>query len=101
VARCNELPLVRVALPEPPPAPKIPRQERLSNRWFEAVQEVEALDSSARIIHVMDREADDFTLMAQMQAAGIRFVIRVKATRRLGQDLSYHIDDRLQCARTH
>jgi hypothetical protein len=88
-------------LPEPPPTPKIPRQERLSNRWFEAVQEVEALHSSARIIHVMDREADDFTLMAQMQAAGIRFVIRVKATRRLGQDLSYNIDDRLQCARTH
>lgn len=83
------------------PTPKIPKQERLSNRWFEAVQEVEALHSSARIVHVMDREADDFTLMAQMWAAGIRFVIRVKATRRLGQDLSYNIGDRLQCARTH
>ncbi len=84
-----------------PPTPKITKEEKQSKRWFEAVQEVEALNSTARVVHVMDREADDFTLMAQMQAAGIRFVIRVKATRRLGQDLSYNIGDRLQCARTH
>ena len=86
--------------PVVPPTPKIPKEERQSKRWFGAVQEVEALHSSARTIHVMDREADDFTLMAQMHAAGIRFVIRVKTTRRLGQDLSFDIGDRLQCART-
>jgi len=85
--------------PEVPPTPKIRREQKRSARWFQAVQEVEGLHSSARLIHVMDREADDFVLMAQMDGLGNRFVIRVKKTRRLGEDLSYDIEDRLQCAR--
>jgi len=89
-----------VITPKAPPMPEVPKEKKLSRRWFEAVQEVEALHSSARVIHVMDREADDFTLMAQMQSAGIHFVVRVKGTRRLGEDLSYNIDERLQCAPT-
>ena len=86
--------------PAVPRTPKVPREQKLSARWFKAVQEVEGLHSSARVIHVMDREADDFVLIAQMDGVGNRFVIRVKATRRLGEDLSYDIADRLQCART-
>jgi hypothetical protein len=54
------------------------KEERPVKRWFEHVEETQRrLGSEVSPIHVMDREADSYKLLAQMQAGGHRFVIRV------------------------
>jgi hypothetical protein len=47
-------------------------------RWGQQVTAVGALGvDRARVVHVMDREADDYALFARMIGAGDRFVIRL------------------------
>lgn len=53
------------------------RPDRESNRWGQAVAEVEKrVDASTRLIHVMDREGDQYRLLDQIVAARGQFVIR-------------------------
>lgn len=74
-----------------------PETERESSRWWSLVHEVEeVLDLPKTVIHVMDREADDFVLLARLTAAGHRFVIRSKHDRKLdGGQVSQKISDAL------
>lgn len=53
-------------------------------RWGRQVAAVASLGAEvARIVHVMDREADDFALFAQLASAGHRFVVRLAHDRLL------------------
>lgn len=62
---------------------KAPQRE--SQRWWRGVQEVQGLfeGSGTELIHLMDREADDYELLATMLGAGVRFVVRLKFDRLL------------------
>jgi hypothetical protein len=71
-------------------SPRLPNgrnKEKVSNvmhRWGAQVREVRArLGDRADIVHVMDREADDYALLAAMEADGERFVVRQQTDRRL------------------
>ena len=58
-----------------------------SARWPAAVESVEKrIAAPAHAIHVMDREADSYSLLATMIAGGHRFVIRGKHDRTLIDD---------------
>jgi hypothetical protein len=55
-----------------------------TDRWGEQVSSVGAVGvDRTRIVHLMDREADDFALLAQMSGAADRFVIRLSHDRSL------------------
>jgi hypothetical protein len=55
-----------------------------SARWLAGVRRAEAvMDGAATMIHVMDREADIYALMAPMAASGVRFVVRAAQDRRV------------------
>jgi hypothetical protein len=48
-----------------------------SQRWFAQAHAVEQLGvSPSRLVHVMDREADNFELLARLVSHSFRFVIR-------------------------
>ena len=60
---------------------KTPRQQQMdpsreSQRWHRSVENVCRLVDARHVIHVMDREADAYDLMAAMVSRGERFVIR-------------------------
>jgi hypothetical protein len=87
------------------PSPKTKRRhtetvaegEKESARWWELVYEVsQRLPSGTQAIHVMDREADNYVLLAKMVAAQHRFVIRMQHDRRV--DLDGHKDPTLRHA---
>jgi hypothetical protein len=53
-------------------------------RWGQQVAAIASLGiDRARVVHVMDREADDFALFSQLVGAGDRFVIRLARDRLL------------------
>jgi hypothetical protein len=57
-------------------------EDRESLRWHEAVHEVaERLEGRAQAIHVMDREADSYELLADLLEHEQRFVVRVSHDR--------------------
>jgi len=59
-------------------------QENERSRWGRQVTAVGSLGvDRARVVHLMDREADDFALFAQLVAGGDRFVIRLAHDRLL------------------
>jgi hypothetical protein len=64
------------------------QKEPESRRWAALVEAVHAqLGDASQAIHVMDREADSYALLVPLLAHGRRFVIRVRADRRLdGED---------------
>jgi hypothetical protein len=74
-------------------------------RWFDHVQlSAERLGGPQKLIHVMDREADDFALLARLVEGGHRFIIRVAKDRLLAEStwresvkLS-HASARIECA---
>lgn len=67
-----------------------PTKERL--RWLRLMTEVEdRMAASARPIHVMDREADSFELIAGMLAQRGRFVVRATYDRRLAESTKTNI----------
>jgi Transposase DDE domain/Transposase DNA-binding len=75
------------------PTPKVklhPRErgrdeDRESLRWHDAVHEVaERLEGKSQAIHVMDREADSYELLADLLEHEQRFVVRVSHNRLLG-----------------
>jgi len=58
-----------------------------SDRWGEVASRVEGMmKGRARVIHVMDREADFYRLEAQLVDAGAEFVIRGSHTERILAD---------------
>jgi hypothetical protein len=62
-------------------------EDRESLRWHEAVHEVaERVEGHAQAIHVMDREADSYELLADLQEHQQRFVVRVSHDRLLRED---------------
>jgi hypothetical protein len=52
-------------------------------RWGEMVDAVENKVGAGKVIHVMDREADSFELLAAMMRSGARFVVRMAYDRAL------------------
>jgi hypothetical protein len=59
-----------------------PLHKRESQRWLALVKEVEArLSGRTAAIHVMDREADFYELLAPLLGSGARFVIRMQFDR--------------------
>jgi hypothetical protein len=59
-------------------------QDRESWRWWKGVEDsAGTLADSKRAIHVMDREADIFDLLARLVSGGHRFVVRSCHDRRL------------------
>lgn len=61
-------------------AKRAPNRE--SARWRELFEEVQTRIGAALPIHVMDREADEFTLLADMVEMSCRFVVRLSHGRR-------------------
>jgi hypothetical protein len=63
------------------------RDGRHQARWSEHVREVSALGLGAeRVVHVMDREADDYNVLALMVSTGARFVVRLYHDRAVKAD---------------
>lgn len=70
---------------------KTPRQrqqdgERESLRWARGVESIDGELPAGRAIHVMDREADDYVLLASLIRNGRRFIIRSSFDRRVAED---------------
>jgi Transposase DNA-binding/Transposase DDE domain len=61
---------------------------RESERWARGVQHAQEKLDGCRVIHVMDREADKYELMAHMLAHDQRFVLRSQHDRRLSSGSS-------------
>jgi hypothetical protein len=60
-----------------------PRAEKESSRWEnQAVAVAHAIPSSSRAIHLMDQEADDHTLFAELLRSKIDFIVRVAPQRK-------------------
>jgi hypothetical protein len=60
---------------------------RHQERWSDHVREAHALGPAPdQLVHVMDREADDYSLLALMTGIGARFVVRVQFNRLLVDD---------------
>jgi hypothetical protein len=53
------------------------QQDKESARWWQSVDEVSARARCAELIHVMDREADAYPLLARLVANRQRFVVRL------------------------
>lgn len=60
------------------------KPDNTMHRWAENVRLVrKRLGDAAHIVHVFDREADDYALLAEMVELGERFVVRQETDRRL------------------
>jgi hypothetical protein len=61
--------------------------ERESTRWLRGIESTEALLDGVDLIHVADRESDNYELLAKAIEQGARFVIRARVlTRRVVGD---------------
>lgn len=59
-----------------------PRKAKKSSRWeTQAVETNSYLPSDTRAIHLMDQEADDYSVFSALCAASLSFVIRVESRR--------------------
>lgn len=67
-------------------ARRTPREDKESAKWARSVEQAEEALGHRAVIHVMDRGADDYVLLAELVAKGRRFVIRGHAERRLERD---------------
>lgn len=65
-----------------------PRADKKSSRWeTQAIKTESYLPSGTRGIHVMDQEADDYSVFSALSVASIDFVIRVDPGRRTAENL--------------
>lgn len=63
---------------------RVKEAKKESARWWSLVEEVaQRLDDPSRAVHVMDREADNYVLLARMRHAEHNFVIRARHDRRI------------------
>jgi hypothetical protein len=54
------------------------------DRWFDSADKANALVGDPRLlVHVMDREADDYALFAKLVKTGARFVVRLQHDRQI------------------
>lgn len=71
---------------------RLPREEKVTSRWERlALSVAEGLPAGVESIHVMDQEADDFAVLAELMRHKLRFVIRAtgkRLTARVGQTLA-------------
>jgi hypothetical protein len=75
---------------------RVSREEKESARWLEGVREAEAqLGTGVDCIHVMDQEADNFVVLADLVDWKRRFVVRGSTERRLAGEETRHVDDAL------
>jgi hypothetical protein len=51
------------------------------DRWIEQVKQVCALTDPTRVVHLMDREADDYALFVELQNLGTRAIVRLQHDR--------------------
>lgn len=59
------------------------QKERESDRWLEGAAEAQAwTEGCQQVVHVMDREADSYRLLAEMDRLGADYVIRMRHNRR-------------------
>jgi len=66
--------------------------ERESLRWFRGFDAVDQLLKGADVIHVADREGDNYELFAQAIAAGQRFVVRARVLDRKVENSDGDVD---------
>jgi len=67
---------------------KTPRAEKKSSRWeTQAIETAAYLPSGTRGIHLMDQEADDYSVFSALCVASLSFVIRVEPQRLNAQKL--------------
>lgn len=77
-----------------------PRKRKKSHRWETSAMSVDSeLDPSLERVHVMDVEADDFVVYAELASADVPFVIRTRVTRSAGPGLT--LDDVLAHEPSH
>jgi hypothetical protein len=67
-------------------ARRTPRDDKESGKWARSIDHVEEAVEHRALIHVMDRGADDYALLAELVAKGRRFVIRGHPERRLDRN---------------
>lgn len=77
-----------------------PREKKESARWLTGVCTAERLQLGVPVIHVMDQEADDFALFAELLAMKARFVIRGSADRRLVPSKPENVQDELDSGKS-
>lgn len=65
---------------------------RESLRWFRGFDATDRLLEGTDVVHVADREGDNYELIAQAVAASQRFVIRVRVLARKVQDSDGEVD---------
>jgi hypothetical protein len=71
---------------------RTPRAEKKSTRWEAQAIETDAyLPSGTRGIHVMDQEADDYSVFSALSAASVSFVIRIEPGRRTSEQLQTRV----------
>lgn len=65
-----------------------PREDKKSSRWeTQALESNGYLPSGTRAIHLMDQEADDYSVFSALCAASLSFVIRVESRRLTAEKL--------------
>lgn len=62
-------------------------------RWSEGVTLARNCLGTTKAVHLMDREADDYTLLCKLVSSGERFVIRSRNDRMLGDSLELRLSD--------
>ena len=83
-------------------ARKRPRAQKESSRWEKLAIEVnELIPPEVKAIHVMDQEADDFTLMGLLSQAGVSFVIRGSSQRQTAGNRSGPLQESLDTLAGH
>lgn len=74
-----------------------PPEERESQRWKNLILEVEKLAADELdVIHVCDRESDDYDFFAALIAQRTRFVTRARCNRRVTSDPPLKLRDKLK-----
>jgi hypothetical protein len=64
------------------------REDKESERWMEAVRLCrERADAHQLVLHIADREGDNFVFLATMSVAGDRFVVRLAHNRAVGAEV--------------
>jgi hypothetical protein len=66
---------------------RTPRSEKESSRWEKLAIDVNrAMPEGVDAIHVMDQEADDYTLLGELCEENLRFVVRADPQRNTAED---------------
>jgi hypothetical protein len=71
--------------------------DKESDRWFEAVHRTtERAEGHPHLIHITDREGDNYAFLADMMATGLRFHVRLAHDRTVGAEVVLGEGDRLR-----